>query len=140
MEILMTNWRLLIIWYLTTREWKCWVSEHNRNSDGLVTFEGRFIHKHTGELGFVCHSSGWLYFEELFDEHETVVLGKISSLCHGCLSLKGKLGCNPVMVVLFERSLSQLDSNRGILIHIIAILQGSQLSGRLVHVTFAWDN
>ena len=45
-----------------------------------------------------------------------------------------------MMVVLFERSLSQLDSNLGILIHIIAILQGSQLSGRLVHVTFAWDN
>ena len=105
-----------------------------------MTFEGRFIHKPTDKLGFVCHSSGWLYFEELFDIHETVLLGKISSLCHASLSLKGKLGCNPVMVVLFERSLSQLDSNLGILIHIIAILQGSQLSGRLVHVTFAWDN
>ena len=105
-----------------------------------MTFEGRFIHKPTDKLGFVCHSSGWLYFEELFDVHKTVVLVKISSLCHASLSLKGKLGCNPVMVVLFERSLSQLDSNLGILIHIIAILQGSQLSGRLVHVTFAWDN
>ena len=129
MEILMTNWRLLIIWYLTTREWKCWVSEHNRNCDGLVTFEGRFIHKRTVKLGFVCHSSGWLYFEELFDVHKTVVLVKISSLCHASLSLKGKLGCNPMMVVLFERTLSELSNNLGILIHIIAILQGSQLSG-----------
>lgn len=105
-----------------------------------MTFEGRFIHKPTGKLGFVCHSSGWLYFEELFDEHETVGLGKISSLCHGSLSLKGKLGCNPMMVMLFERTLSELSNNLGILIHIIAILLGSQLSGGLVHVTFAWDN
>ena len=45
-----------------------------------------------------------------------------------------------MMVVLFERTLSELSNNLGILIHIIAILQGSQLSGGLVHVTFAWDN
>lgn len=54
--------------------------------------------------------------------------------------IKRKIRLQPCDGGAFERSLSQLDSNPGILIHIIAILQGSQLSGRLVHVTFAWDN
>lgn len=124
MEIFMINWRLFIIWYLIIREWKCWVSEYNRNFDGLVIFEGRFIYKRIVKLGFVCYFLGWLYFEELFDEYEIVVLGKILSLCYGSLLLKGKLGCNFMMVMFFERILLELSNNFGILIYIIVILLG----------------